>query len=48
MPYLTCHECRAPIPDDAEVWLSPELGVPDEDDGEPYCPACAIPPGIAA
>ena len=38
---------QAAIPEGAEVWLSAE-GSPDEAAGEPFCPGCAAPLGIAA
>lgn len=44
----TCHECGEAIPDGAEVWRAPESGLPDETGGEPFCPSCAHPLGIAA
>lgn len=47
MTRITCHDCRGPITDGAEVWLGAD-GLPDEATGEPYCPDCATPLGIAA
>ena len=44
----TCHECGHALPEGSEIWLSPETGLPDEASGEPYCPDCASPVGIAA
>jgi hypothetical protein len=45
---ISCHDCGAQIPDGLELWRAPEDGHPDEDSGEPYCPECAAPLGIAA
>ena len=45
---LTCHECGEPLGEGAEIWLEPGTGLPDETSGEPYCPGCADPIGIAA
>ena len=43
-----CHECGAPLADGEETWLRPEDDAPDADGGEPYCPGCAAPLGLAA
>lgn len=43
-----CHDCGHALPEGSEIWLSPETGDPDEASGEPYCPDCAAPVGIAA
>jgi hypothetical protein len=48
MSLLSCHECAQTLTEGGEIWLSPETGRPDEDGGEPYCPGCACPMGIAA
>ena len=45
---IACHDCGAQIPDGLELWRAPHDGHPDEDSGEPYCPECAAPLGIAA
>ena len=47
MPTFPCHDCGHPIPDGAEIWLDAD-GAPDEAAGEPFCPGCAAPLGIAA
>lgn len=47
MPTFPCHECGHPIPDGAEIWLDAD-GRVDEATGEPFCPGCATPLGIAA
>ena len=43
-----CHDCGQALAEGSEIWLSPETGHPDESSGEPYCPDCASPIGIAA
>ena len=43
-----CHECGEPIREGAETWLAPHDMLPDEGSGEPFCPGCAAPLGIAA
>lgn len=43
-----CHECGGPLAEGEEAWLRPEDGAPDSDAGEPYCPGCAAPLGLAA
>ena len=48
MTQLTCHDCGEPLAEGTEVWREPATGRPDEATGEPYCPACADPIGIAA
>jgi hypothetical protein len=48
MSQLICHECGGPIPEGLEAWRDPDDGRPDESGGEPYCPGCASPLGIAA
>jgi hypothetical protein len=48
MTTILCHDCRAPLPEGLELWRAPDDGRPDEDSGEPYCPECAAPLGIAA
>ena len=48
MTEFTCHDCREPIREGAEVWLAPHDLLPDESAGEPYCAGCAAPLGIAA
>ena len=45
---IRCHDCGELVPEGVEVWLTPETRRPDEGAGEPYCPACAGPVGIAA
>jgi hypothetical protein len=47
MESFACHDCGVPLEPDEELWRAPEDGSPD-DGGEPYCPACATPLGIAA
>ncbi|HMN98864.1 MAG TPA: hypothetical protein PKD59_05575 [Miltoncostaeaceae bacterium] len=47
MPTIPCHDCGHPVPEGAEIWLDAD-GAPDEAGGEPYCPGCAAPLGIAA
>jgi hypothetical protein len=47
MSTLACPDCGAPLDAGEELWRAPEDGTPDED-GEPYCPGCACPVGIAA
>jgi hypothetical protein len=48
MTSFTCHDCGQAIPEGGEVWLGPADGRPDDDQGEPYCRACAGPVGLAA
>lgn len=48
MTELRCHECGAPLAEGDEIWLEPGTGRPDEASGEPFCPGCAHPIGIAA
>lgn len=48
MTMILCHECRSPLPEGLALWRAPDDGRPDEDSGEPYCPDCAAPLGIAA
>jgi hypothetical protein len=45
---FACHDCGAPLEPGEELWRAAEDGTPDEADGEPYCPGCARPLGIAA
>jgi hypothetical protein len=47
MSTFACHECGEALDAGEELWRAPEDGSPD-DDGEPYCAACASPLGIAA
>ena len=47
MPTIPCHDCGHPIPEGTEIWLDAD-GAPDEASGEPFCPGCAAPLGIAA
>jgi hypothetical protein len=47
MPTIPCHDCGHPIPEGTEIWLDAD-GAPDEGSGEPFCPGCAAPLGIAA
>jgi hypothetical protein len=47
MPTFPCHECGHPVPEGAEIWLDAD-GRVDEASGEPFCPGCAAPLGIAA
>ncbi len=45
---FTCHLCDEEIPEGGELWLAPADGRADEEDGEPHCPECAGPVGLAA
>jgi hypothetical protein len=47
MSTFACHECGALLEPGEELWQAPGDPAPDED-GEPYCLACACPAGIAA
>jgi hypothetical protein len=47
MPTIPCHDCGHPILEGTEIWLDAD-GAPDEGSGEPFCPGCAAPLGIAA
>lgn len=47
MSEFPCHGCGQAIPDGDEAWLAPD-GSPDEVTGDPWCPGCATPLGIAA
>lgn len=47
MMTFTCHDCGEEIPDGSELWVAHD-GHLDDADGEPYCPGCAAPLGLAA